>query len=203
VRLGILGGTFDPVHIAHLRVAEEVREALGLERVLFVPAGDPPLKTHTGAPAAARLEMVRLAVASHPAFEALDLEVRRDGPSYAADTLADLQRDNPGVELWFILGTDQLRALDQWREPRRVLERARLAVVRRPGEKEGTVRDLVPVSLADALESTVFESVPITALAISSTDIRMRLARGASVRYLVPDPVLEYIRDRRLYEEEH
>jgi nicotinate-nucleotide adenylyltransferase len=215
VRLGILGGTFNPVHVAHLRVAEEVREALGLDRVLFVPSGDPPQKSEGLAPARERLEMVRLAVLGEPAFEALDLEVARPGLSYTADTLAALREASPESELWFILGTDQFRRLDTWSRPESVAGQANLAVVHRPGEQPGELRDLVPPSLADQFEAAqgsseqlvhasghAVRAVPITRLDISSTDVRARIARGESIRYLVPERVLEYIEKRGLYREE-
>jgi nicotinate-nucleotide adenylyltransferase len=214
VRLGILGGTFNPVHVAHLRVAEEVREALGLDRVLFLPSGDPPQKSDGLAPARERLEMVRLAVLGEPAFEALDLELARPGPSYTADTLAALREASPESELWFILGTDQFRRLDTWSRPESVAGQANLAVVHRPGEQPGELRDLVPPPLADQFEVArdssgalvhasghAVRAVPITRLDISSTEVRARIARGESIRYLVPERVLEYIEKRGLYRE--
>jgi nicotinate-nucleotide adenylyltransferase len=214
VRLGILGGTFDPVHVAHLRVAEEVREALDLERILFVPAGDPPQKARTRAPARERLEMVRLAILGESAFEVLDLELARPGPSYTADTLDALHDAAPDDEPWFILGTDQFRNLDSWSRPEAVLAGTNLAVVKRPGEIEGSLRELVPPTLADGflpegdradelihVSGRIARAVPITRLDISSTDLRARIARGESIRYLVPDRVLEFIEKRRLYRE--
>ena len=112
VSRGILGGTFNPLHNAHLRLAEVAREALDLAMVLFVPAGDPPLKQAGIAPAADRLEMVRSATASNPSFELSDLEVRRQGPSYTVDTLRELSRRVPGDPLWFILGSDAMAGID-------------------------------------------------------------------------------------------
>jgi nicotinate-nucleotide adenylyltransferase len=215
VRLGILGGTFNPVHVAHLRVAEEVREALTLERVLFVPSGDPPQKSEGLAPARERLEMVRLAVLGDPAFEVVDLELGRSGPSYTADTLATLHRASPESELWFILGTDQFRRLDTWSRPECVLARANLAVVSRPGEEGGALRELLPPTLVDQFavasgrrdelthaSGNAARAVPITRLDVSSTDLRARIARGESIRYLVPERVLEYIEKRGLYREQ-
>jgi nicotinate-nucleotide adenylyltransferase len=215
VRLGIFGGTFNPVHVAHLRVAEEVREALGLARVLFVPSGDPPQKSKGLAPARERLEMVRLAVLGESAFEALDVEIGRPGPSYTADTLAALDRESSAGELWFILGTDQFRRLDTWSRPEAVLARANLAVVNRPGEKRAPLRELIPPVLADQFEVAkdsrndlvhvsghAVRDVPITRLDISSTGLRARIARGESIRYLVPERVLQYVEERGLYRED-
>jgi nicotinate-nucleotide adenylyltransferase len=212
VKLGILGGTFDPIHVAHLRVAEEVREALGLGRVLFMPAADPPHKHHHATPEQ-RLEMVRLAIAGTRAFDVLDLELRRDGPSYTADTLALLGERFSGDELWFIIGTDQFRVLESWSRPEQVLARTNLAVVRRPGEKEGPLRELLPLELADQFEPECdapqdtlrhrsghrVSAVPITRIDVSSSMLRACLARGDSVRYLVPDSVADFIEERGLY----
>ena len=112
--LGVLGGTFNPIHVAHLRLGEAAREALGLERVLFVPAGDPPLKAAGVASAAHRLEMVKLATADNPGFEVADLELSRAGPSYTVDTLDELRRRRPEEELWFVLGADAFSELESW-----------------------------------------------------------------------------------------
>jgi nicotinate-nucleotide adenylyltransferase len=209
VNIGILGGTFNPIHLAHLRLAEEMREALVLERVLLVPAGDPPLKTRGIAPADQRLELARRASASNPALEVCDLEVRRAGPSYSVDTLAELRARLPSAELWFIVGSDTLRDLEAWREPERLFSLAHFAVATRPGHS-GALRDLLPASLARAFRDgprglvhssgNELRQVPFTPLAISGSDIRRRIACGASIRYLVPDEVIDYIRKQRLYQ---
>lgn len=208
MRVGVLGGTFNPIHLAHLRLAEEMREALALERVLLVPAGDPPLKGRGIAPAAQRLALVRLASASNPALEVCDLEVRRAGPSYSVDTLTELRAQLPSAELWFIVGADTLRDLEAWREPERLFSLAHFAVATRPGHP-GSARDLLPASLARAFRDgprglvhasgNELRQVPFTPLAISASDIRRRIACGASIRYLVPDEVTEYIRKHHLY----
>lgn len=210
MNVGVLGGTFNPIHLAHLRLAEEMREALALARVILVPAGDPPLKRRGVAPAALRLEMVRRAVASNPALEVDDLELRRAGPSYTVDTLAELSRRLPGAKLWFLVGADTLPELESWREPARLFELASFAVAARPGQP-GHLRALLPASLAapfrDGPQGLVHPSgnelraVPFTPLAISASDIRRRVARGASLRYLVPDEVIEFIGKHHLYQE--
>jgi nicotinate-nucleotide adenylyltransferase len=212
VSLGILGGTFNPIHLAHLRVAEEVREALGLERVLFVPSGDPPHKLDALELAERRHEMVRLAVETNPAFEVLDLELRRAGPSYTVDTLEELGRTHPGQRLWFIIGSDAFEELETWHRPARLFELASLAVVQRPGQVARPVDAVLPEKLARPFRATArglehasgneIRSVAISELAISATDIRARIARGASIRYLVPRAVIEYIRKNGLYREE-
>jgi nicotinate-nucleotide adenylyltransferase len=211
VSLGVFGGTFNPVHFAHLRLAEEVREALGLERVLFIPSADPPHKSRQLASAAQRLEMVELALASNPAFEALDLELRRPGPSYSVDTLRALSRLYAGQRLWFLLGSDTLAELDSWRDPEQLVGLADFAVVGRPGSGHAQLASLLPERLAEhfrpgpnGLEHDSgheIRSIPFPALEISASDIRRRIARGASVRYLTPDAVIDYIEKHRLYQE--
>ncbi|MEX2204858.1 MAG: nicotinate-nucleotide adenylyltransferase [Myxococcota bacterium] len=210
MNVGVLGGTFNPIHIAHLRLAEEMREALSLERVLLVPAGDPPLKRCDIAAASHRLEMVKRAAASNPALEVCELELRRPGPSYSVDTLAELRASRPGDRLWFLVGADTLRDLEAWREPARLFTLAHFAVATRPGHAL-PLRELLPASLSaafrDGPRGLVHESgnelrtIPFTPLAISASDVRRRVASGASIRYLVPDEVIEYIGKHHLYRE--
>lgn len=198
-RLGILGGTFDPVHLGHLAVAEEAREALGLERVLFVPAGDPWQKTDRAVtPGVHRLAMVELAVAGNPAFAASRLEVDRPGPSYTVDTLAALAADARAAgrtpDLWFILSAEALDGLPTWREPERVLALAGLIVVPRPGGPAGAAERFAgPYPGARA----VFLDGPN--LAISGSQVRARVAAGRSIRYLVPAAVAAYLARHALY----
>lgn len=198
MRTGVFGGTFDPIHFGHLRVAEEVREKLGLDRVLFIPAGDPPLRPGPATPALDRLAMVRAAIRGHAPFQALDCEIRRPGKSYTADTLAELQRRFPGDHFFLILGADQLRRLPRWHQPERILKTARIVGISRPGTA-------VPVRLLwrflarfpAPLRRVLFLKVSI--LEISSTEIRRRIRAGHSIRYLVPEPVARHIRKRGLY----
>ncbi len=198
-RLGVLGGTFDPVHLGHLAVAEEAREALGIERVLFVPAGDPWQKADRAVtPAAHRLAMVELAIAGNPALAVDRGEVDRPGPSYTVDTLAELAAEarvaGRTPDLWFILAAEALDGLPTWREPERILALARLAVVPRPGG---------PVDAAERFRSrfpgatAVFLDAPN--LAISGTQIRARVAAGRSIRYLVTPAVEAYVARCALY----
>jgi nicotinate-nucleotide adenylyltransferase len=211
VKLGVLGGTFNPIHLAHLRLAEELRETLGLDRVLLIPAGEPALKRSGLAAAAHRLEMARRATASNPALEVDDQEVRRAGPSYTVDTLRALRERSPGAELWFLVGADTLPELEAWREPAQLFALANFAVATRPGYA-ARLRELLPRALAapfrDGPRGLVHASgnelraVSFTALAISASDIRRRAARGESIRYLVPDEVREYIAKHHLYQDE-
>jgi nicotinate-nucleotide adenylyltransferase len=196
--VGILGGTFDPIHHGHLVIAEEAREALGLERVLLVPAATPPHKPGrlvTGA--AHRLAMARLAIAGNPAFSVSTLEVDRGGASYTVDTLEALRAD--GIEEpWFVLSTEALAGLPSWREPERVLAMARLAVVPRAGF-ELLDRAWVTSRFPGREDRVRFLDGPL--LPISGSVVRRRAAAGRSVRYLVPDAVAAYIASHALYAE--
>ena len=211
MKLGILGGTFNPIHLAHLRLAEELCESLELDRVLLIPAGEPALKHEGIAPAAHRLEMARRATASNPRLEVDDLEIRRRGPSYTVDTLGALRARHVGAELWFLVGSDTLPELSAWREPEKLFELASFAVATRPGYV-APLRELLPRALAapfrDGPRGLVHPSgnelraVSFTPLEISATEIRRRAARGQSIRYLVPDEVREYIAKHHLYDSE-
>ena len=180
-RLGVLGGTFDPPHVGHRVVAQDVHEALELDRLLVVPAAHPP---HRGAvlPARVRLALTRLAFEGDDRIEVSDLEFERDGPSYTVDTLERLRRERAPEELWCVIGADQLRELHEWHEPDRIPELARLAVMSRGGDLPR------PDEAGGELD---FRPVPVTRVELSSTRIRERLAAGHSVRYLVPDAVRE------------
>jgi nicotinate-nucleotide adenylyltransferase len=190
VKLGLLGGMFDPIHIGHLRAAEIVREALDLDEVVFVPAGMPP---HRGQPAAAgidRYAMVALATADESAFRPSDVELVREGPSYTVETVALLRRQRPEAEVVLIVGSDNLPMIAEWREPERLLEMCTVAVVERPGS--------APVP-AGTLPAARLHRVEGTALPIASRDLRERIRAGRSVRHLVPHGVADYIEKRGLY----
>jgi nicotinate-nucleotide adenylyltransferase len=203
LRVGILGGTFDPVHYGHLVIAEEVREALGLDRVLFVPAPRPPHKLDEEvAPIANRVAMVELAIAGNPAFAMSRVELDRSGPSYTVDTLETLANEarREGIirSFFFILSSEAAATLPSWRAPSRILELARLVVVPRSGFPVPDVSVLASESGASPADERILtaETVP---LAHSSSDVRARAASGRSIRYLVPPAVEAYIRDYRLY----
>ncbi len=211
MNLGVFGGTFNPVHVAHLRVAEEVREALALARILWIPSADPPHKPTPRVAGTHRLEMVRLATATNPSFEATDLELQRSGPSYTVHTLEELRELHPEARLWFLIGTDALEQMDTWHQPSRLFELASFAVLPRPGISAKPLHDRMPGSLVapfrdgpPGLEhpsANEVREVPDSPLDVSASDLRRRVARGASVRYLVPDAVIDYIEKHRLYEE--
>lgn len=196
-RLGVLGGTFDPVHFGHLFAAEEAADRLGLYRVLFVPTREPPHKqAEPVATAEQRLAMVRLAVDGNPLFEVCTLELERAGPSYTVDTLGALGRLYPRDELHFIVGMDSLRDMPLWYQPRGVASLARIVAVARGGEGPVDLREV------EALVPEVRGRVSVIerpALEISGTELRRRIAEGHPVRYLVPDSVIAYIEEQGLY----
>ena len=201
--LGVFGGTFDPIHNAHLAVAEEAAEVLGLERVLFVPAGEPPHKPGREiTPAADRLAMVELAIAGNPRFVADRLELDRPGPSYTVDTLEALRADPSSAdgagELVLVLSAEAFLGLMSWREPRRVLELARVVVAPRDGYPDAGP-DFLAEHLPDLADRATFLDGP--RLRLSASELRSRVASGRSLRYLVPDAVSAYIGDHGLYQD--
>jgi nicotinate-nucleotide adenylyltransferase len=188
MRIGVMGGTFDPIHIGHLRAAESAREVLRLDRVLLIPAGTPPHREPPRASAFDRWAMVCLAVAAHPAFESSPIELSRPGPSYTVDTLEAIHAANPAADVFLIVGSDTRAELSSWKDLDRLVSMCRVAVVRRPGtEAQGA--DLPP--WATWVDGPGF--------AVSATAVRGRLAAGGSVRYLVPESVADYITRRELY----
>ena len=212
MRLGILGGTFNPIHLAHLRVAEEVREVCALDRVMFLPAATPPHKSVAEAtPFADRLAMVEAAIADHPDFFASDLEGRRRGKSFSVDTLEILHGERPGDALFFIIGMDSFRDLATWHDYRRLFSLANIVVAPRPGVADERPEELLPVAMRDQFcyddqskiwrhdSGTSLIFLAETYLDISSTRIRQLVAAGRSIRYLVPPAVAEHIRRRGLY----
>lgn len=198
--LGIMGGTFDPVHLGHLAVAEEAREALGLERVIFVPAGQPPHKPASDvSPAGHRAAMVDLAVRDNPAFTVSRLELDRPGPSYTVHTVAAMagQSQQEGrPEPVFILSAEALEGLPGWHEPQRILELCRIAVAPRPGSEVPRRDDL---AAAFPGQADRFVALPGPRLGHASSAIRARVRSGRSIRYLVPDAVAGYIAQHGLY----
>ena len=189
MRLGLFGGTFDPIHLGHLILAEACREACGLERVWFVVAGAPPHKPGGRTPVADRLEMVRIATAGHPAFEVSEVEAHAVGPSYSFETVEAIRRERPGDALFFLIGADSLVDLPQWRHPERIAAAATVVVVNRPGIDPAALA--VPPELGPAAAPPVV--VPVPPIGIASHDLRRRVAEGRSIRYQVPRGVEAYI----------
>lgn len=189
MRTGVFGGTFDPPHLGHLIVAGDAHAALGLDRVMFIPAAVPPHKRVTvRASAEHRLAMVRAAIRGDDRFEVDDLELRRAGPSYTVDTLRALLARRPGGELFFLLGVDALREIGTWKAPGEVARLATLVALSREGEGGGC-DSRYPV-----------HPVRVTRIDISATEVRRRVGAGEPIRYLVPDAVREIIRREGLYE---
>ena len=197
MNIGILGGTFDPIHIGHLILAEEVRVQLKLEEVLFVPTGQPWLKAERSiTPAFHRVEMVRRAIANNSCFSLCTLEIERTGPSYTVDTLLSL-REQLGAEanFFFILGRDTLADLPLWKEPNRLIQMCRLVVVPRLGTSVDL--DYIEEAIPGIKNNIIQLDMPV--IEISSSGIRQRVAQGLSIRYLVPAEVEEYIVEQKLY----
>ncbi len=198
-RVGVYGGTFDPPHIGHLIIASETRQALGLDEVVFVPAGRPPHKDPAAVSSAAdRLAMLRAAVADEPSFRVDTVELEREGASYTVDTLAGFRAERPEAEFWFIMGADSLLSLDTWRDPDRLLAMARAAVSPRPG----TTLDLHEAARRVPATSDRVDVVPAPLVAIASRELRRRVREGSTIRYLVPPAVERYIMQNGLYRDE-
>ena len=212
MKLGILGGTFNPVHMAHLRIAEEARDRFGLDRVIFIPAATPPHKPQVGELSfASRLEMVRLAIADNDRFSASDMEGVRGGRSYSIDTLRALHQEYPGDELFFIVGADSFNDISTWREYASIFAMCNVVCVQRPGSTIKSLAKALPVAIScefgynEASKMLSHSSghgvyaLDGVLLDISSSHIRHLARAGRSIRYLVPDAVENYIKGQRLY----
>lgn len=185
MKIGILGGAFDPVHTGHLLIAQDIKEKLELDRVIFMPASRPPHKRCV-APFALRRRMLKAAIAGHPGFVLSDIEARRPGLSYTVETLEQLRSRHAQDELFLTIGADQFRELRTWKQPERLPGLARLIVITRPGAH--SVKGIVPA-----------RRLAVRQIEISSTEIRNRIARGLSVDEMLPQPVLRLIRNSALY----
>lgn len=199
-KIALLGGTFDPVHIGHLCIAEWVQQSLGLDQMLFVPAAVPPHKYHAITPALHRVRMLELAMHEDPRFDVSTIELSRSGPSYTLHTLQHMARELEDAEIWWVVGLDSLMSLHTWYHYEQFPKYARLAVLPRPGQK---------ITDADQLEDYVAEHLPMYVghvdwidmplLEISSSSIRTWLHEGRSCRFLLPPAVWEYIQHQGLY----
>jgi len=198
MNIGVLGGTFDPIHKGHLIIAEEARARLNLTEVLFVPAGLPWLRMDSPISAAEhRVQMVRLAIGNKPYFRLSTTEVERAGPSYTVDTIAELKGQfGAKGELFFILGWDSLAELPRWREPERLIKLCRLAAVPRVGYPKPDLKAL-EAAIPGSANRVILLDTPL--IDISASVIRQRVARGLSIGRLVPGPVARYIREQGLY----
>jgi nicotinate-nucleotide adenylyltransferase len=195
LRLGILGGTFDPIHVGHLAAAHAAIECAHLDRVMFIPSSQPPHRAAATAPAADRLAMTRLAIQGEPRFEVSDLEFARGGMSYTADTLSELHRSDPADELFLILGWDAARLFKTWHEPERVSSLARVLIVGRPGTETPGPSALAAAGLDPKRVLTCFVETPD----VSASTLRELLSAGHSVAGKVPAAVERYITSKHLY----
>lgn len=197
-RIGILGGSFDPPQLGHLILAEYSRESLNLDCILFVPVGDHPVKRdELRLPLRRRLAMLELAIADNPHFGISRADIDREGPHYSADSVKIIRAQQPDAQLYFVMGGDNLRDLPTWERPQELIRCCRLAVMRRADE------DIAPDMHDDVLPGLSRQvnmiDVPLLSVWLSSTHVVSRLRAGRSVRYLVPDAVLDYIRAHNLY----
>ena len=198
MKIGVLGGTFDPIHIGHLKVAEEVTASLKLSEVIFMPAGQPWLKINNAiSPAEHRLQMMRLALAGRANFRLSTMEIERPGPTYTVDTMAELERQlGEGDELFFILGWDNLTQLPQWHEPSRLIKLCRLVAVPRV---DFSPPDLASLEAAiPGLEQRVI-LLEKPRIDVNASEIRRMVRDGLSIQNLVPEPVERYIKEHKLY----
>jgi nicotinate-nucleotide adenylyltransferase len=198
MKLGIFGGSFDPVHFGHLILAEQCREQAQLDRVLFIPSARPPHKADHGlTPFHQRVEMLTLAISGNPAFQIDELENARPGPSYTALTLEELKARDPQADLWLILGGDSIVDLPLWHQPRRILELAGLLVVPRPGWR---MPDNLHESLCLAPDFPLrLATIQCPLISIASRDLRQKLSHKMSIRYQTPPAIEAYIADKNLY----
>lgn len=200
-RIGVMGGTFDPIHYGHLVTAESVRHRFGLAKVIFVPAGRPPHKLNYRISAPEhRLAMTAMAVASNPYFEVTALEIERPGPSYSYDTVCEIKRRYRPAEVYFITGADAVLEILSWHRIEELLAACYVVAATRPGYDLTTLREKLARLPAEVTARIIPIEVP--ALAISSTDIRRRVREGKPIKYLLPEAVEAYIRKHGLYRED-
>ncbi|MBI5587874.1 MAG: nicotinate-nucleotide adenylyltransferase [Deltaproteobacteria bacterium] len=213
MRLAVIGGTFNPIHYGHLRVAEEVRESLGLDKILFIPTFIPPHKTDEPmTPPKTRLDMARLAVSDNPGFEVSDIEIKRGGKSYTIDTVRALKSGaGEDLKVFLIIGSDSFNDITTWCEYRELFRLSSFVVVERPGYPVKTPGEVLPVELArkfwyDASAGVFMNSdgntityLQTTLIDVSSSEIRRKVREGRSVRYLLPGQVMDYIYGQKLY----
>lgn len=216
IKTGIFGGTFNPIHYGHLRAAEEIRTMFGLERIFFIPSGNPPLKRKDLAEARHRHKMVRMAVRGNPYFEVLDIECKRPGKSYTVNTLELLLMEYTDADFYFMAGIDAFLDIPNWREPEKVLSLTNFIVLSRPGNNfedllGSPYLDIKKTGLAgldksgrESCRTTLQNSkkvflVKVTPIGISSTDIRKSVKKGSSIKYLLPENVESYIISNGLY----
>lgn len=200
MRIGVFGGSFDPIHLGHLILAENCRQQANLDQVLFMPCAMSPHKLN-GAHGTdrQRMEMLDLAIGGHRDFVRSDMEIKRGGVSYTVDTLRELDESQPDNEWFFLMGADSLDSFSSWREPETILKLAKPIIVGRPGSAEVDMSVLEPLSSADYVTSLDELSVESPLIEISSSSIRQRVAKSTSIRFLVPRSIEQYIVTQKLY----
>jgi nicotinate-nucleotide adenylyltransferase len=212
MKIGIFGGTFNPIHYGHLRSAEESRVMFGLDKIFFIPSGNPPLKKKDLAEAGHRYKMVRMAVKGNPYFEVLDIECIRPGKSYTVNTLELLKKKYADVAFYFMLGIDAFLDMPNWREPEKIMSLTNFIVLSRPGNSFEDLLDSPYLDFKAGQGKAVIQScrtalgnsqkvflADVTQIGISSTDIRKSVKKGASIKYMLPENVESYIISNRLY----
>ena len=200
MRIGIYGGTFDPIHLGHLLLAETCSESARLDRVILIPAGLPPHKQDRElTPGSQRADMLEFAVAGIPEYTVSRLEIERKGPSYTVETLRTMRQDNPGDELFLLMGADSLAEFSTWREPREIAELATLLVVNRGDRQPPALQTLIPILGAEAV--TRIQVISMPAIDISASELRQRVRLGQSLRWRTPRAVEQYIIEHALYRE--
>lgn len=198
-RIALVGGAFDPVHFGHLAAAQTVYESFDVDRVVLMPLGDASHKSLSSTPAADRYEMVREAVRDNPALAVSDMEIRRGGKTYTVDTLRQIKGINPDMDIYFVMGADEFKAIDTWREPESLFSLCRVIAVSRPGyDTASLIKKTAEVKERYGGEASFLE---VPSLDISSSDLRKRIRDGRSVKYLIPKEAEEYIIRHDLYKE--
>ena len=200
MRIGIFGGSFDPIHLGHLILAEQCRAAAKLDQVLFVPCAQQPLKQTTSqATERQRSEMIGLAIAGHESFFLSRLELDRGGTSYTVETLEQIRVDHPDAELFLLIGDDSLESFAKWKSPERICELATLLIVNRPGSGKVDYSALSPTIDKNRIAEIESHRIVSPKIEISSTDLRRRIATGHTIRFLVPRAVEKYIETQQIY----
>ncbi len=200
-KTGIMGGTFNPIHVGHLLLAENARDSFGLDEILFIPSGRSYMKQEAEIlDRRERYEMTSLAIEGNPAFSISDIEVRRKGNTYTCDTLSRLKASEPETEFYFIVGADSLFSMETWREPERIFRDCVVLAAVRDDKDSDKLQGQISY-LEEKFNARIYQ-ITFKEIDISSTDIRMRLANGQSIRYMVPDKVISYIEEHHLYRED-
>ena len=199
-KTGIMGGTFNPIHFGHLLLAEQTKEAMDLDEVIFIPSGNPYMKNASGVlDKKMRMEMTSLAIEGHPYFHSSSIEVDREGPTYTYETISALRRENPHHDYYFIVGADSLCSMETWKNPEQIFQNCIIAAAVRGDKMDREIHETAK-SLAVHYQADI-RILPSRCIDLSSTEIRERIKKGKSVRYMLPEKVLDYIYAHQLYQD--